>query len=225
MSPAPMHIAPSLLAVFDTHGPDFTALTQASLLAQAAGAAWLHIDVMEPPTMPRSTFQPSLLPILRKAGVNVPLDVHLMSPITPYLADFANAGASHLCFHPKGNSPLAVANALDFLQQRGICAGLALDTDEELESIEKYIKSGQCQQVTIMTVKAGAGGQAFQPAMLGKVEKLRKMAPALPVVVDGGINAKTIGLAQAAGATMAVVGSAVFGAANPAAAIAELLEK
>lgn len=221
----PLIIAPSLLAVLDKHGPEESGLIAAALAVQEAGAGWLHIDIMAPPAMPRTTFEASLLLALHQGGITLPLDVHLMTPPDPYIAQFAQAGATHLCFHPKFCvSDTEIASQLTYVQSLGIKAGLALDTDEAPEILKPFIASGLCEQVTLMTVKAGAGGQSFMPEMLDKIAIIRQFNPSMPIVLDGGINRNSITQAAKAGANVVVAGSAVFGAADMKAEITHLIE-
>lgn len=212
-------IAPSLLAVWDKSGGDAGAVAAAAQSAVAAGADWLHVDVMDGVFVPARAFSVECMKQLR-AAVPVPLDVHLMvqhpeEVIAAYLA----AGADRLVFHPTATTDVGLC--LDLLDDAGIPGGLALDVTEDTSLLAPW--QGCVQQVLVMTVKAGAGGQPFMQSELGKLADVRTLVgPHVAVVADGGIGHATAPLAAEAGADVLVAGSAVFGAADMRGAIAGL---
>ncbi|MCA3244015.1 MAG: ribulose-phosphate 3-epimerase [Alphaproteobacteria bacterium] len=211
-----MQLYPSLLAVWDAIGGEPAALVAAAVAAQAGGADALHLDFMAPPFTSRTTFGADLVPRLRHAGVTLPLDCHLMTGPAWVPAVLAERPAS-LVFHPKmaGDSK-NMAEILATVAAAGVRAGVALDHDEPVAAVADLLRHPACGQVTLLTVTAGAGGQALRPELLAKVAEIHAIHPVLPVVVDGGVNAATIAAVAGTGAHAAVAGSAVFGAGMPA---------
>ncbi len=208
-------IAPSILSA------DFAHL--ADEVRSIEGAAdWAHVDVMDNHFVPNLTFG---LPVVKSllAATSLPLDCHLMiEDPARWAPGYAEAGAYNVTFHAEASrDPAAVARDI---RAAGSLAGLAIDRDTPLEPYLEILPA--FDTLLIMTIKAGFGGQAFIPELLDKVRQARKHVAAghlsIRIEVDGGINADTIGLAAEAGADAFVAGTAVYGEADRAAAVASL---
>ena len=217
MSRAPI-IAPSILAA------DFAKLGEEVEAVQAAGADWLHVDVMDGHFVPNITIGPQVVKAL-KPHVRIPIDVHLMiSPADPYLDAFREAGADILSIHPEAGPHLD--RSLQHIRQIGAKAGVVLNPSTPVEEIEWVME--HLDVILVMTVNPGFGGQDFISAQLKKIERLRQMIDAtgrdIVLEVDGGVTPKTAPLCIEAGATALVAGTAVFtgGAAAYARNIAAL---
>jgi ribulose-phosphate 3-epimerase len=214
-----MQLYPSLLAVFDKVGHAPHLLTEAALVAEAGGADGLHLDFMAPPFTARTTFAPEIIAQLRIAGVRVPLDCHLMTGLE-WLEKILPFAPDCLVFHTKMAPSLAAAQAaLTQITAAGVRAGLALDHDEPVAPLADLLRLPSCQQATLLTVAAGAGGQVLRPELLAKVGEIQQIRPNLSIVVDGGVNPSTCAAVHASGAAAAVAGSAVFGAHSVAGVI------
>jgi ribulose-phosphate 3-epimerase len=214
-TPSPL-IAPSLLAA------DFSRLGEETRAVEAAGADWLHLDVMDGHFVPNITFGPLVVKALRP-HTNMPLDVHLMiAPADPYITAFAEAGADHISVHPESGPHLH--RTLQHIRALGKKSGVVLNPATPVEAVAHVLDLTDI--IMVMTVNPGFGGQAFIASQLTKIATLRKMIDAsgakIVLQVDGGITAKTAPDALAAGATCLIAGTAVFGAADYAAAIASL---
>ncbi len=210
-------IAPSLLAA------DCAALGAEARDALAGGADWLHLDVMDQHYVPNLTFGPLVCQALRKAGIEAPLDVHLMvSPVDDLIRAFADAGADWITIHPDATTH--VDRSLRLIADCGAKPGLALNPATGAQALDYTLE--QLDQVLLMSVNPGFGGQAFLPAVLDKIVEVRARieASARPVrlAVDGGIDASNIARISVAGADTFIAGTAIFGQSDRASAIATL---
>ena len=216
MAQPPLRIAPSLLAA------DFARLAEEVRAVEAAGADWLHLDVMDGHFVPNITFGPALVKAVKRVATK-PLDVHLMiAPADPFLAAFAEAGADVITVHPEASPHLH--RTLQAIRGLGCKAGVALNPSTPISTVKWVLDSTDL--ILAMTVNPGFGGQAFIENQLGKIAALRRLiessAHAIDLQVDGGITAATGPAVREAGANVLVAGTAVFGAADYAAAIAGL---
>ncbi len=197
-------IAPSLLA------SDFARLGEEARAVEAAGADWLHIDVMDGHFVPNITLGPDIVKALRP-HVKIPFDVHLMiAPADPYLEAFREAGADIISVHPESGPHLN--RTLKRIRQLGAKAGVVFNPSTPPETIEWMMD--EVDLILVMSINPGFGGQSFMTSQLKKIERLRAMIDAtgrdIPLEVDGGVTPETAPLCISAGATALVAGSAVF---------------
>ena len=212
--PHPLRIAPSLLAA------DFANLAAEIRSVEEAGADWLHLDVMDGHFVPNLTFGPPVVAAMKRVATR-PLDVHLMITDPWKYADaFLDAGADLLTFHVEVEQGGDVAALLRHIRARGAKAGLSVQPDTPVERLAPYV--AELDLVLVMSVFAGFGGQKFMAEVLPKVGRLRELGFAGEVSMDGGIGPGTIAQSAAAGTNVFVAGTAVFGAADRKARIAEL---
>jgi ribulose-phosphate 3-epimerase len=201
-------LAPSILSA------DFRLLGDEVAAVTAAGADYIHVDVMDGHFVPNITIGPLVVEAVRRS-TNLPLDVHLMiDEPDRYLEDFVRAGADLISVHVEVLPHLH--RTLQRIRELGARPSVTLNPSTPLATIEHVLE--QVDMVLIMTVNPGFGGQEFIRAMIPKISALRQMldekAPAVDLEVDGGINAETIGEVARAGANVFVAGSAVFSTAD-----------
>ena len=210
-------IAPSILSA------DFARLGQEVDDVLAAGADWVHFDVMDNHYVPNLTIGPMVCSALRKHGVTAPIDVHLMvEPVDRLVPDFAEAGASLISFHPEASAH--VHRTVQLIKSTGCQAGLVLNPATPVEVLDWVLED--LDLVLVMSVNPGFGGQAFIPSALQKLRQVRARIDALgkPIrlEIDGGVKPDNIGAIAAAGADTFVAGSAIFNTPDYAAVIARM---
>lgn len=200
----PTRISPSILSA------DFARLGEEARAITAAGADYLHIDVMDGHFVPNLTIGPAVVKALRPHSA-LPFDVHLMiAPVDPYLQDFADAGADILTVHPEAGPHLH--RTLQHIKSLGKRAGVALNPATPVTHIEYVIDI--VDLVLVMTVNPGFGGQSFIASQVAKIERVRGLIDdsgrRIDLEVDGGINPATAATACRAGADVLVAGTASF---------------
>jgi len=210
-------ILPSLLSA------DFARLGQEAEAVIDAGADMLHLDVMDNHYVPNLTVGPLVCEALRKYGIKVPIDVHLMvKPVDRLIVDFANAGATCITFHPEASDH--IDRSLTLIRKHGCKAGLALNPATTLHGLE-YILD-KIDSILIMSVNPGFGGQSFISSSLKKISNARELIKShslnIRVAVDGGVKTENIGQIAAAGADMFIAGSAIFNQPNYANVISDM---
>ena len=210
-------IAPSILSA------NFARLGEEVDNVLAAGADWVHFDVMDNHYVPNLTIGPLVCEALRKHGVTAPIDVHLMvKPVDRIIPDFAKAGATYISFHPEASEH--VDRSIQLIHASGCKAGLVFNPATPLNYLDHVIQS--LDLVLIMSVNPGFGGQSFIPGALEKLRRVRKLIDAsgrdIRLEIDGGVKADNIGAIAAAGADTFVAGSAIFNAPDYADVIARM---
>ena len=214
----PVIVSPSILSA------DFARLGEEVRAADAAGADWIHVDVMDGRFVPNLTIGPIVVGCLRQV-TKKPLDVHLMM-VEPehYLDEFAEAGADHILVHCEPSATIHLHRTLSHIRGLGKVAGVVLNPGTGLGPIEYVLDLVGI--VLIMTVNPGFGGQKFIPEMLTKIRALREMCDKrgldTTIEVDGGLSGDNAWQVIEAGANAIVAGSAVFHAPDYAAAIAAI---
>ena len=216
--PAPV-IAPSILSA------DFARLGAEVEGVLAAGADWIHFDVMDNHYVPNLTIGPLVCKALRKHGITAPIDVHLMvKPVDRIVPDFAQAGATFISFHPEASEH--VDRTIELIREHGCKPGLVFNPATPLNWLDHTIH--KVDLVLIMSVNPGFGGQKFIPTALDKLRLVRERIGAsgreIRLEIDGGVKADNIEAIARAGADTFVAGSAIFGAKDYAATIAAMRE-
>ena len=200
----PLRIAPSILSA------DFARLGEEVEAVAAAGADWIHVDVMDGHFVPNLTIGPLVVKAIR-GRAKLPFDVHLMiSPVDPYVPAFAAAGADVITVHPEAGPHLH--RTLQLIRSLGKRAGVALNPATPAEAIAHVLD--EIDLVLVMSVNPGFGGQSFIESQLAKIAQLRRWIDesgrAIDLEVDGGVNADTAPRIVAAGADVLVAGTATF---------------
>lgn len=221
LSPLPAVIAPSILSA------DFARLGEDTAKVLAAGADWVHFDVMDNHYVPNLTIGPMVCESLRKYGVTAPIDVHLMvEPVDPLAQLFAKAGATSITFHPEATRH--VDRSLQATRDAGCKTGLVFNPATPLDHL-RYVMD-KIDIVLLMSVNPGFGGQSFLPSALDKLREARRLIDQhraetgheIRLEIDGGVKVENIRAIAAAGADAFVAGSAIFGTQDYAATIAAM---
>ena len=204
-------IAPSILSA------NFARLGDEVDAVLAAGADWVHFDVMDNHYVPNLTIGPMVCEALRKHGVTAPIDVHLMvEPVDRIVPDFAKAGASIISFHPEASAH--VHRTVQLIKSHGCQAGLVLNPATPIEVLDWVLD--ELDLVLLMSVNPGFGGQSFIPSALEKLRRVReridRSGRPIRLEIDGGVKADNIAQIAAAGADTFVAGSAIFNAPGAA---------
>ena len=201
-----MKVAPSILAADPLNmGCDVQRMVD-------AGTDWLHVDIMDAHFVPNLSFSPALTKALHERFPALPLDVHLMMDNPEkYLDVFIDAGASVLTIHAEIAAD--VAALLDYIRSRGVKAGLSVKPGTSAESVRHLLP--HADMVLVMTVEPGFGGQKFNAGMLDKLTALREMGYTGMLEADGGVSMQNAGILRAHGLDVAVMGTAMFGSADP----------
>jgi ribulose-phosphate 3-epimerase len=198
-------ISPSILSA------DFARLGEEVNAVIAAGADWIHFDVMDNHYVPNLTIGPLVCQALRKAGVQAPIDVHLMvSPVDPVVADFAMAGASNISFHPEATRH--VDRTIQLIRRHGCRPGLVFNPATPLNWLDYVID--KIDIILLMSVNPGFAGQEFIPEVLPKLSEARARINAakrdIRLAIDGGVKVENAARIARAGADTFVAGSAIF---------------
>ena len=201
----PFVIAPSILSA------DFARLGEEVDKVLAAGADFVHFDVMDNHYVPNLTIGPMVCSALRKYGITAPIDAHLMvKPVDRIIGDFIEAGASYITFHPEAS--VHIDRSLQLIRDGGCKAGLVFNPATPLEVL-KYVMD-KVDMILLMSVNPGFGGQKFIPATLDKLREARALIDAsgreIRLEIDGGVNVQNIRAIAEAGADTFVAGSAIF---------------
>jgi ribulose-phosphate 3-epimerase len=211
-------VAPSILAA------DFGHLADDLERVIAAGADWLHLDIMDGQFVDNISFGPAIVKLVRGL-TNLPLDVHLMIQRPDhYIPRFIEAGASSITVHVEAEAKHDVPQTLRAIRDRGCRVGLTLNPATPFSAVEPHLPA--LDLILIMTVHPGFGGQSFRPEMMPKVRRARELRHSLglnyDIEVDGGINPETAHLSIENGANVLVAGTSIFKADDYAAAIRAL---
>ena len=207
-------IAPSILSA------DFARLGEDVSAVLAAGADWVHVDVMDNHYVPNLTIGPMVVKALRRHGITAPMDVHLMiEPVDAIVPEFAEAGASLISFHPEASRH--VDRTIQMIKAEGCHAGLVLNPATPLSVLDHVLD--QLDLVLVMSVNPGFGGQSFIPYTLDKLRAIRaridERGLSTRLEIDGGVKTDNIREIAQAGADTFVAGSAIFGSGDYAATI------
>ena len=210
-------IAPSILSA------DFARLGDEARAVLRGGADWIHFDVMDNHYVPNLTIGPVVCAALRKAGIDAPIDVHLMvSPVDALAAEFAKAGATYISFHPEAS--LHPDRTIQLIRDAGCKPGLVFNPATPLDWLRYVID--RIDLILVMSVNPGFGGQQFIPSALAKLADARRLirdgGRKIRLGIDGGVKIDNVAQIARAGADTFVAGTAVFGSEDYAATIAAL---
>jgi len=207
-------VAPSILAA------DFSRLNDEINRVEAAGADWIHCDIMDGHFVDNISFGPEIVGIVRDL-TNLPLDVHLMiEHADHYVPRFVKAGANSITVHVEPEAKHDVATTLRQIQDAGCRTGLTLNPETPFAVVEPFLD--KIDLLLIMTVHPGFGGQPFRADQMQKVKRARSLNDKIDIEVDGGINARTARLSIENGANVLVAGTSIFHSRDYATAIREL---
>ena len=213
-------IAPSILSA------DMARLGEDTEAVLAAGADFVHVDVMDNHYVPNLTFGPVIVKALRNYGVTAPLDVHLMiKPVDRIISEFTEAGASYITFHPEASEH--IDRSLQLIRDNGCKSGLVFNPATPLDCLE-YVMD-KVDMILLMSVNPGFGGQSFIPSALDKLKAARKLIDdsgyQIRLEIDGGVKVDNIREIAEAGADTFVAGSAIFGSDDYKATITSMREQ
>lgn len=210
-------VAPSILAA------DFAKLADEVRKVEAAGADWIHCDVMDGHFVDNISFGPAVVDVVRQQ-TKLPLDVHLMiEHADHYLPRFIKAGANSVTVHVESESKHEVPKTLQAIRDGGCRVGLCLNPGTPFEAVEPFLD--KIDMLLVMTVQPGFGGQSFRPEMMEKVKRAKAWSDSrnkIAIEVDGGINPETARLSIESGANVLVAGTSIFHAKDYREAIAQL---
>jgi len=207
-------VAPSILAA------DFSRLCDEIHRVEAAGADWIHCDIMDGHFVDNISFGPEIVRIVRGL-TSLPLDVHLMiEHADHYVPRFVKAGANFITVHAEPEAKHHVAKTLQQIRDGGCRAGLTLNPETSFDLVEPFLD--KIDLLLVMTVHPGFGGQSFRGDQMHKVKRARSLNDKLDIEVDGGINADTARLSIENGANVLVAGTSIFHSKDYAMAIREL---